>query len=284
MATACVASIWMAARHPDDPDLTLHGHSIGHWEGDVLVVDTAAIAPQAYIAISEAVGIPNDGDMHIVERLHLAKPNVLHDDLEITAPKVLTGNLENHPHFSPLSRPSLRDHRRRMRAGRPRSREGSVRQRHIRSPAAKPGRFGPRSEIRIEAVSLKKILLAAGLLMSLSGAAFAHHSGAAYDAEHPQTLEGTVKTVNWTNPHITFVIEADAKDGKPAQTWVFEVSSPGVLTQVWLDQAFAAARRSRDFSLRAASRRQDWRVPDESESAGRQGTELQSYTCRSVTS
>ncbi len=84
--------IYMDGRgHPDDPDLTLHGHSIGHWEGDVLLVDTAAIAPQAYIAISEAVGIPNDGDMHIVERLRLAKPNVLHDDLEITAPKVLTG-------------------------------------------------------------------------------------------------------------------------------------------------------------------------------------------------
>ncbi len=77
--------------HPEDADLTLHGHSIGHWEGDVLVVDTTAIAPQAYIAPSEAVGIPNNGDMHIVERLHLPKPNVLYDDLEITAPKVLTG-------------------------------------------------------------------------------------------------------------------------------------------------------------------------------------------------
>ena len=76
--------------HPEDPDLTLHGNSIGHWEGDVLVVDTTGIAPQAYIAISEAVGIPNNGDMHIVERLYLAKPNVLHDDLEIMAPKVLT--------------------------------------------------------------------------------------------------------------------------------------------------------------------------------------------------
>ncbi len=83
--------IYMDGRpHPDDQDLTLHGHSVGHWEGDVLVIDTTAIAPQAYIAISEAAGIPNDGDMHIVERLHLAKPNVLHDDLEITAPKVLT--------------------------------------------------------------------------------------------------------------------------------------------------------------------------------------------------
>jgi len=83
--------IYMDGRpHPDDPDLTLHGHSVGRWEGDALVVDTNAIVPQAYIAISEAVGIPNDGDMHIVEHIHLAKPNVLHDDLEITAPKVLT--------------------------------------------------------------------------------------------------------------------------------------------------------------------------------------------------
>lgn len=76
--------------HPEDPDLTLHGYSIGHWEGDVLVVDTTTIAPQAYIATSEAVGIPNNGDMHIVERLYLAKPNVLYDELEITAPKVLS--------------------------------------------------------------------------------------------------------------------------------------------------------------------------------------------------
>jgi hypothetical protein len=76
--------------HPDDPDPTLHGYSIGHWEGDVLVVDTTGIAPQAYIAISEAVGVPNDGDMHIVERFHLQKLNILYDELEITAPKVLT--------------------------------------------------------------------------------------------------------------------------------------------------------------------------------------------------
>jgi hypothetical protein len=82
--------IYMDGRpHPEDPDLTFHGHSIGHWDGETLVIDTVAIEPQAYIAISEASGIPNNGDMHIVERLYLAKPNVLNDELEITAPKVL---------------------------------------------------------------------------------------------------------------------------------------------------------------------------------------------------
>jgi hypothetical protein len=77
--------------HPEDPDLTLHGHSIGHWDGDTLVVDTVGIAPQSFLAISEAVGIPSNGDMHVVERIHLVKPDVLADDLEITAPKILTG-------------------------------------------------------------------------------------------------------------------------------------------------------------------------------------------------
>jgi hypothetical protein len=76
--------------HPEDPDPTLHGHSVGHWEGNTLVVDTVAIAPQAYIATSEAAGIPNNGDMHIVERIHLTQPDAMADDMEITAPRVLT--------------------------------------------------------------------------------------------------------------------------------------------------------------------------------------------------
>jgi hypothetical protein len=76
--------------HPPDPDPTFHGHSIGHWEGTTLVVDTVAVLPQAYLAISEAVGIPNNGELHVVERLHLAEPDVLHDDLEVIAPHILT--------------------------------------------------------------------------------------------------------------------------------------------------------------------------------------------------
>jgi hypothetical protein len=75
--------------HPADPDPTFHGHSIGHWEGTTLVVDTVAVLPQAFIAYSEASGIPNNGDLHVVERIHLVGGDTLHDDLEITAPHVL---------------------------------------------------------------------------------------------------------------------------------------------------------------------------------------------------
>jgi hypothetical protein len=76
--------------HPEDPDVTFHGHSIGHWEGDTLVVDTVGILPEVYVAVSEGAAVPNGGDMHIVERIHLAGPNTLHDELEITAPHILT--------------------------------------------------------------------------------------------------------------------------------------------------------------------------------------------------
>jgi hypothetical protein len=76
--------------HPADPDPSFHGHSIGHWEGQTLVVDTIALLPQAYLAVNEAVGVPNNGDMHIVERIHLSDVHTLADDLEITANKLLT--------------------------------------------------------------------------------------------------------------------------------------------------------------------------------------------------
>ena len=78
--------------HPEVSDPTFHGHSIGHWEGDTLVVDTVDILPQVPLAVSEAAGVPNNGDMHTIERIHLAADNkdILHVDLEIIAPKVLT--------------------------------------------------------------------------------------------------------------------------------------------------------------------------------------------------
>jgi hypothetical protein len=98
-------------------------------------------------------------------------------------------------------------------------------------------------------MSRRIVFLAVSLILGFGGVAAAHHSNAAYDLDHPQTVEGTVKTVNWTNPHITFVVEPDVKNAEPASasaststtasastsasagTWVFEVSSPGVLTR-----------------------------------------------------
>jgi hypothetical protein len=77
--------------HPADPDPTFNGHSIGHWEGDTLVVDTVAILPQAFLPIGQATALPNNGDMHIVEHIRPVGPDTLLFDLEVTAPHQLTG-------------------------------------------------------------------------------------------------------------------------------------------------------------------------------------------------
>jgi hypothetical protein len=76
--------------HPEDGDETFHGHSIGHWEGEVLVVETVGVLPQSYLAVSEAAGFANNGDMKIDERIYLKAPGILADELVITAPKILT--------------------------------------------------------------------------------------------------------------------------------------------------------------------------------------------------
>ena len=80
--------------HPEDPDPTYHGHSIGYWDGDTLIVDTVGILPEVFIAVTEGVGIRNGGDMHIVERFYLADPDTMYIDMEITAPHVLTETWE----------------------------------------------------------------------------------------------------------------------------------------------------------------------------------------------
>lgn len=75
--------------HPEHVAESFQGYSIGRWEGTTLVVDTIGVFPQAPIAISEAVGIPNNGDMRVSERIRL-EGDTLYFDLEITAPKVFT--------------------------------------------------------------------------------------------------------------------------------------------------------------------------------------------------
>ncbi|MGH8219806.1 MAG: hypothetical protein ACREUT_14775 [Steroidobacteraceae bacterium] len=59
---------------PKDPDPTYQGTSIGHWEGDTLVVDTEAILPST----SPLDGINGHSDkFHVTERIRLVKPDLL---------------------------------------------------------------------------------------------------------------------------------------------------------------------------------------------------------------
>jgi len=62
---------------PENPDPTYQGTSVGHWEGDTLVVETSGILPET----SPVNGINGHSDkLHVTERMHLIAP----DTLEIT--------------------------------------------------------------------------------------------------------------------------------------------------------------------------------------------------------
>lgn len=82
--------IWTDGRpHPDDPDPTFSGHSIGHWEKNALVIDTIGILPQVFVPLGQGVGLPNNGDMHVEERIEATGPDTLRWDITVHAPKVL---------------------------------------------------------------------------------------------------------------------------------------------------------------------------------------------------
>jgi hypothetical protein len=71
--------------HPKDPDQLFNGHSIGHWEGDTLVVDTVGFVPWSMLS----PGIGHSDEMHIVERIRRTAPDMMEIKQTITDPKVL---------------------------------------------------------------------------------------------------------------------------------------------------------------------------------------------------
>jgi hypothetical protein len=54
------------SEHPAELEPSRVGHSIGHWEGDVLVVDTVGFAPGVLVGTT-----PHSAELHVVERFSL---------------------------------------------------------------------------------------------------------------------------------------------------------------------------------------------------------------------
>jgi hypothetical protein len=52
-------------KHPDDPDPTWYGHSVGHWEKDTLVVDTVGFNDKFWF---DFLGHPHTEKLHTIER------------------------------------------------------------------------------------------------------------------------------------------------------------------------------------------------------------------------
>jgi len=57
--------IFMNGKHPDDPDPTWFGHSIGRWAGNTLVVDTVGFNDKFWF---DYMGHPHTEKLHTIER------------------------------------------------------------------------------------------------------------------------------------------------------------------------------------------------------------------------
>jgi hypothetical protein len=65
-----VRHVRMNATHPEKLAATAMGDSIGHWDGDTLVIDTVGVKTDDFIA-SDRLGTPQSELMHVVERYRL---------------------------------------------------------------------------------------------------------------------------------------------------------------------------------------------------------------------
>jgi hypothetical protein len=80
--------VWLDGRgHPDNVKPTYHGHSIGHWEGDTLVVDTIGFNEKMWF---DAEGSPHTEQLHLVEKFTRLSLEQLKYEITIDDPGAYT--------------------------------------------------------------------------------------------------------------------------------------------------------------------------------------------------
>jgi hypothetical protein len=80
--------IWMDGRAlPKDPDPSWLGYSVGHWEGDTLVVETVGFNDKEWV---DLYGNPRTSTTHLTERYRRLNHDTLEQQIIIEDPRVYT--------------------------------------------------------------------------------------------------------------------------------------------------------------------------------------------------
>jgi hypothetical protein len=62
--------VYLNKKHPDQVEPSWMGHSVGHYEGDMLVVDTIGLDPRAF---TDEFGTPHSDKLHVVEHYRIVR-------------------------------------------------------------------------------------------------------------------------------------------------------------------------------------------------------------------
>lgn len=84
--------------------------------------------------------------------------------------------------------------------------------------------------MKLQNVSVRRALLSVVTSLAISATALAHHSGAMFDHQKVVTLHGTVKTFEWTSPHVWVFLVVTGSDGD--QTWAIESNDPSAMSRI----------------------------------------------------
>jgi Family of unknown function (DUF6152) len=110
---------------------------------------------------------------------------------------------------------------------------------------------------------MRRNLLAVFVLIAIAAPVFSHHSEAAeYDATKLVKVTGTIKKVEWQNPHVWFYVDVKDESGKMT-TWGFSLAPPGSLMRRGITKdalkigvvVNVEGARARDGSTNASGRR-----------------------------
>src|SRR5258708_9059121 len=83
----------------------------------------------------------------------------------------------------------------------------------------------------VSTMSMQSTALLAGLAFAAAtGTAFAHHSFAMFDMEHPIEVSGTVKEFKFVSPHTLLILQVKGGDGV-VKDWILEGGAPGLLVR-----------------------------------------------------
>jgi hypothetical protein len=82
-----VRHIYMDGKPHHNYGPTYEGYSVGHWEGQTLVIDTTNLSSK----VNLTTGVPASATSHLVERYTLLSPDKMRLNLTVSDPAVMTG-------------------------------------------------------------------------------------------------------------------------------------------------------------------------------------------------